>query len=30
MALALNSVLTNARLRQWGLYTPADFVDALR
>ena len=30
MALALNSVLTNARLRQWGLFTPADFVDALR
>ena len=28
-ALALNSVLTNARLRQWGLFTPADFVDAL-
>ena len=30
MALALNSVLTNARLRRWGLHTPADFVDALR
>ena len=29
MALALNSVLTNARLRAWGLITPADFVDAL-
>ena len=29
-ALALNRVLTNARLRQWGLFTPADFVDALR
>ena len=29
MALALNSVLTNARLRKWGLITPADFVDAL-
>ena len=29
-ALALNRVLTNARLRKWGLFTPADFVDALR
>ena len=30
VALALNGVLTNARLRRWGLFTPADFVDALR
>ena len=28
VAVALNTVLTNARLRQWGLVTPADFVDA--
>ena len=28
MALALNTVLTNARLRRWGLLTPVDFVDA--
>lgn len=27
VAKALNRVITNARLRQWGLYTPADFVD---
>ena len=29
VALALNGVLTNARLRAWGLLTPTDFVDAL-
>lgn len=28
VAVALNSVLTNARLRKWGLVTPVDFVDA--
>ena len=27
VAVALNTVLTNTRLRQWGLVTPADFVD---